>query len=137
VGKALGPLKSPEIYEWEVTQCHELMLIMCCDRFFSKNAFKSTEHLVEFLVNPMDYFTGVCSCACVCVCEREEFIDNQQVRERAGACVPYKRLVCPQEPGTGRRVRRKISPDETCESKNVCGGLFERASRAAPGSCQV
>ena len=40
---------------------------MCCDGFFSKNAFKSTNHLVEFLVNPMDY------------CHRSDFFSGARV----------------------------------------------------------
>ena len=111
-GKALGPLKSPETYEWEVNQCDEHMLLMCCDGFFSKNAFKSTKHLVEFLVNPMDY------------CHRSDFFSGE--RELAAVTVRVRRAhACP------------ASVSIICESRNVCGGLSERASLAAPGSCQV
>lgn len=68
-GKAMGPLKSPEIYEWEITNSGQELLLMCCDGFFSKNAFRSLQHLVAFLVNPMDYchrsdfFHGTCCAA--------------------------------------------------------------------------
>lgn len=64
--KKLGPLTSPEIYEWHVDAPEQTMLLLCCDGFFSKKAFASPQMLTYFLVDPRsycqrpDFFTGTC-----------------------------------------------------------------------------
>jgi hypothetical protein len=37
------PSTNLQVYEWEVTNPEEHMLLVCCDGFFSKNAFVSPE----------------------------------------------------------------------------------------------
>ena len=60
------PMRHPEIYEWEVEAADKHMLLICCDGFFSKNAFVSPEHVTRFLADPVafckrkDFFQGTC-----------------------------------------------------------------------------
>ena len=84
----MGPLKSPEIYEWEITNPGQELLLMCCDGFFSKNAFRSPQHLVAFLVNPMDY------------CHRSDYFHGERV-EGEGE-------------GEGRKARTEVCAAVVC-----------------------
>jgi hypothetical protein len=67
--KALAPLHAPEIYEWTVENPQQTMVLLCCDGFFSKNAFTCPAMLALFLVNPTDFchrpgfFQGTCLAA--------------------------------------------------------------------------
>lgn len=60
------PLRHPEVYEWQVPQAEDHMLLVCCDGFFSKNAFPSPEHVTRFLADPVSFcksktfFRGTC-----------------------------------------------------------------------------
>merc|ERR1712216_452959 len=49
------PLRHPEVYEWQVPQAEDHMLLVCCDGFFSKNAFPSPEHVTRFLADPVPF----------------------------------------------------------------------------------
>ena len=68
---------------------------------------------------------------------------SKQAATRA-RCVTLRHAPAPrcthtraEELGTRWWVLRNLSPDGTCESRNLCGGLFERPSRATAGSSQV
>ena len=37
------PLQHPEIFEWPVAAAENMMLLLSCDGFFSKEAFRTTE----------------------------------------------------------------------------------------------
>lgn len=60
------PLRHPEVYEWEVPSPEDHMLLLCCDGFFSKNAFVNPESVTMFLADPVafckrkDFFRGTC-----------------------------------------------------------------------------
>jgi hypothetical protein len=65
-GKAYEPMHYPEIYQWCVQKPEASMLLLVCDGFFSKDAFRSTAHLTAFLADPTefchraDFFDGSC-----------------------------------------------------------------------------
>ena len=47
------PLRHPEVYEWQVPQAEDHMLLVCCDGFFSKSAFASPQVLTQALSSLM------------------------------------------------------------------------------------
>ena len=59
-------MRHPEIYEWEVEAPDQHMMLICCDGFFSKNAFVSPESVTRFCADPVgfcrrkDFFRGTC-----------------------------------------------------------------------------
>lgn len=60
------PLQHPEIFEWPVEKSDSMMMLLSCDGFFSKEAFRSAEMVTEFLCDPElyckrpDFFKGTC-----------------------------------------------------------------------------
>lgn len=60
------PLQHPEIFEWPMEKSDDMMLLLSCDGFFSKEAFRSTDMVTEFLCDPElyckrpDFFKGTC-----------------------------------------------------------------------------
>lgn len=60
------PLQHPEIFEWPIENSDSMMLLLSCDGFFSKEAFRTTDMVTEFLCDPElyckrpDFFKGTC-----------------------------------------------------------------------------
>ena len=62
----LHPLRSPEIYEWQLEAPDSLLLLLLGAGFISQNVFKSPDELSFFLADPeafckrSDFFVGTC-----------------------------------------------------------------------------